>query len=45
MKLPTIPLTDEQSEWIADQKKNRVESFATIIRGLIQEKVEKEKRK
>lgn len=43
-KIPTFDPSEAQRDWVDRKKKTSGESIATIMRGLIQEKVNKEKR-
>ena len=42
--IPTFTPTQEQREWAEKEKKRTGNSFSTIMKGLLQEKVDKEKR-
>lgn len=42
-RLATQGITDDQEEWIKKESKRTGESIATVVRALIQEKVEADK--
>lgn len=41
-RLPTIEPTKPQEKWIKKQKKKTKKTYADIMRGLIQEKIDEE---
>lgn len=41
-RIATITPTEAQGQWLEDEKKRTNESYATIIRKLIQEKIDNE---
>ncbi len=43
IRLPQQIITKTQSNWLKKQKKKSGESFASIVRKLIQEKIDNEK--
>lgn len=44
-KLHVIDVSDSQKEWLEGEKKRTKGTYASIVRGLIQEKINKEERK
>jgi hypothetical protein len=43
-KLPVIPVTKEQREWLESKSNETCESITSIVRGLIQAEVNKVKK-
>ena len=45
MKLPMIKLTEPQHQWLLSEQKRTGQTKTSIVRSLIQDKVDKEKEK
>lgn len=44
-KLPVMTISDDQKEWLTAEKKRTGETYASIVRGLLQKAVVNSKRR
>ncbi|GAG54688.1 unnamed protein product [marine sediment metagenome] len=44
-KLPVISVSDEQKDWLTEEKKRTGETYASIVRGLIKKEAANSKRR